>query len=65
MRHSAISEEEVQFSRTMCRVFLASVVMWTLEKLTYGRLQNSVILLCLDFIPPDQIDHMSLNGLRR
>jgi hypothetical protein len=23
------------------------------------------MLLCLDFMPPEQIDHMSLNGLRR
>jgi hypothetical protein len=46
-------------------VFLASVVMWALAKLTCGSLRKSVMLLGLDFMPPDQIDHMSLNGLRR
>jgi hypothetical protein len=30
-----------------------------------GSLQNSVMLLGLDFMPPDQIANMSLNGLRR
>jgi hypothetical protein len=49
----------------MCRVFLASVVMWTLAKQTCGRLRKFVMLLGLDFMPMDQIDHMSLNGLWR
>jgi hypothetical protein len=64
MRHSAISEEEVNF-KEHCHVFLASVVMWDLAKYTCGRLRKSVMLLGLDFMPLDQIDHMSLNGLRR
>jgi hypothetical protein len=44
---------------------VGSVVTWALAKQTCGSLQNSVMLLSLDFMPPDQIGHMSLNGLRR
>ena len=54
-----------RFSRTLCRVFLASVVMWALAKQTCWSLRKSVMLLSLDFMPLDQIDHMSLNGLKR
>jgi hypothetical protein len=45
--------------------FLGSVVTWALSKQTWRSLHNSVMLLDLDFMPPDQIGHMSLNGLRR
>jgi hypothetical protein len=44
---------------------VGSVVTWALAKQTCGSLQNYVMLLSLDFMPPDQIGHMSLNGLRR
>jgi hypothetical protein len=30
-----------------------------------GSLQNSIMILFLYFMPPDQISNMSLNGLRR
>jgi hypothetical protein len=36
---------------------LGQIDLWELTKF--------VMLLGLDFMPPDQIDHMSLNGLRR
>jgi hypothetical protein len=36
-----------------------------LAKQTCGSLQNFVMLLGLNFIPPNQIGHMSLNGSRR
>ena len=39
--------------------------MWALAKQTCESLQKSIMLLGLDFMPLDQIDHMSLNGLRR
>jgi hypothetical protein len=39
--------------------------MWALAKQTRGSLQNFVMMLGLDFIPSDQIGHMSFNGLRR
>jgi hypothetical protein len=44
---------------------MSSVVTWALEKQTCGSLQNSIMLLGLDFMPLDQIVDMSLNGLRR
>jgi hypothetical protein len=43
---------------------VGSVVMGLGQK-TYGSLWNFVMLLGLDFMPPDQISNMSLNGLRR
>jgi hypothetical protein len=46
-------------------IVLASAVAWNLSKQTCGILQNYVMLLDLDFMPSDQIGHMSLNGLRR
>jgi hypothetical protein len=52
------------FKNTM-PTFLASAVAWNLSKQTCGSLRNSVMLLDLDFMPSDQIGHMSLNGLRR
>ena len=45
--------------------FFSSAVAWNLSKQTCGRLGNSVMLLDLDFMPSDQIGHISLNGLRR
>jgi hypothetical protein len=44
---------------------VGSVVTWALEKQTCRSLQNSVMLLGLDFMPLDQSVDMSLNGLRR
>jgi hypothetical protein len=39
--------------------------MWALEKYMCKRLQNSIMLLGLDFMPLDQIANMSQNGLRK
>ena len=36
-----------------------------LAKQTCERLQNSIMLLGLYFMPPDQIGHMYFNGLKR
>jgi hypothetical protein len=44
---------------------VGTVVAWALAKQTCGSLQISVMLLGLDFMPPNQIGHTSLNGLRR
>jgi hypothetical protein len=44
---------------------VGTVVAWALAKQTCGSLQTSVMLLGLNFMPPNQIGHMSLNGLRR
>jgi hypothetical protein len=44
---------------------VGSMVMWALAKKMCGSLQNSIMLLGLDFMPLDQIANMSLNGLRR
>jgi hypothetical protein len=55
MRHSAIFEDEVDFQEHCVGSFLASVVTWALAKQTCGSLRNSVMLLGLDFMPPDQI----------
>jgi hypothetical protein len=44
---------------------MGSVVAWALAKKTCGRLRKSIIPLGLDCMPPNQIGHMSLNGLRR
>jgi hypothetical protein len=45
---------------------VAKEVEWfKVAKQTCGSLQKSVMLLSLDFMPPDQIGHISLNGLRR
>jgi hypothetical protein len=41
------------------------MVTWALAKQMCGRLQNSIILLGLDFMPLDEIVNMSMNGLRR
>jgi len=46
-------------------VSLGSVVMWALAKQTCGSLQKSIMLLGFDFVPPYQIGHIFLNGLRR
>ncbi len=52
------------FKNTMPE-FLAREVAWNLSKQNCGSLQNSIMMLDLDFMPSDQIGHMSLNGLRR
>jgi hypothetical protein len=44
---------------------VGSVVMGLGQTDMCKRLQNFVMLLGLDFMPPDQIANMSLNGLRR
>jgi hypothetical protein len=49
----------------MCQEFVGSVVTWALAKSTCESLRNFVMFLGLDFMPPNQIGHMSLNGLRR
>jgi hypothetical protein len=65
MRHCAISEEEVDFQEHCVRVILASIVTWALAKHNFSSLRKSSMLPSLDFMPLDQIDHISLNGLRR
>jgi hypothetical protein len=49
----------------MCQVIVHSVVKWTLAKHIHKSLQNSIVLLSLDFMTPYQIFNMSLNALRR
>jgi hypothetical protein len=44
---------------------LVSVVTWELAKQTHGSLQNSIMMLHLDFMPLDEIANISLNDLRR
>jgi len=39
--------------------------MWALAKHTFRSLWNSIIILSFDFISPNQIVNMSMNGLRR
>jgi hypothetical protein len=51
--------------KNMFPEIMDSVVVWTLAKQMCMSLQNFVMLLGLDFIPPNQIANMSLNGLRR
>jgi hypothetical protein len=41
------------------------VVTCSLDKETYESLRNYVMMLSLDFMPPNQIVNMSLNDLRR
>ena len=41
------------------------MVMWALDKHTFKILWNSIIILSFDFISPNQIVNMSVNGLRR
>ena len=41
---------------------MGSVVVWTLAKQNCRSLHNFVMPLGLDFMPPDQIGRMSLNG---
>jgi hypothetical protein len=65
MRHSAIFEEDVNFKEHCVRTFFGSVVTWSWAKSTFGTLRNSIMKLGLDFMPPDQIGHMSLNDLKR
>jgi hypothetical protein len=65
MRHSAISEQEVIF-KNIVWVIVGSVVTWALAKNTcVGAYETPLYALGLDFMPPDQIANMSLNGLRR
>ena len=65
MRHSAISEEEVDFQEHYVGNFWVVQLCGNGEKQTCGSLQNSIMPLNLDFMHPDQISHMSLNDLRR
>jgi hypothetical protein len=51
------------FKNTLSRIFY-SVFTWGLVKHTCGSLRNNIILLSLDFMPSNQIGHMSLNGMR-
>jgi hypothetical protein len=44
---------------------VGSVFTLSLAKYTCGSLWNFVMPLSLDFMPPDQIGHMSLNGLNK
>ena len=44
---------------------MGSVVTRVLEKQMYESLWNLVMSPSIDFMPPDQICHMSVNGLKR
>jgi len=44
---------------------VGSVAMWALSKYMCESLQKFFMLLVLDFMPPNQISNMSMNGLRR
>jgi hypothetical protein len=64
-RHSANSEQEVDFQEPYFRWLWVVWSHGTLIKQTFRRLWNFVMLLYLDFMPLDQIANMSLNGLTR
>jgi hypothetical protein len=64
VKHSPISEQEVDLKSTMLGDF-GSVVAWALTKQMCESLQNFVMILNLDFMPPNQISNMYLNDMRR
>jgi len=53
------------FFKTMDREIVDSVITWDLAKHTCRILQNSIILICFDYNPPNQILDVSLNGFRK
>jgi hypothetical protein len=64
VRHNANPTQGVNFQIPCVRI-VGTVVMWELVIHTFWSLQNSVTSPGCDFVPPDQIVIVSLNGFRR
>jgi hypothetical protein len=65
VRHNENPTQGGGVSQPLCQVIVGIMVMWALAIWTFRILQNSKTLLGCDFVPPDQIIIVSLNGFRR
>jgi hypothetical protein len=54
-----------RLSKILCQEIVGIMVTWTLAIQTFHSLQNSVTSPGFDFVAPDQIVIVSLNGFKR
>jgi hypothetical protein len=65
VRHNANPTQGVNFQDPCVEAIVGIVVPWVLAIWTFWSLRNSVTSLDCDFVPPDQIVIVSLDGFRR
>jgi hypothetical protein len=63
--NNAIFAQRVQFRKTPTQKIVGSMIMWALEKHSFRILKKSIMMLGLNFMPPNKIINLSLNGLRK